>query len=87
MSKIKDFFLSPHIQIALATGISIIILAWVSKRVLAEPMHNLVLAIPPLIAAVYESLMNKYKDKKICTPWYWSTAVLGTTALIILFYL
>ncbi|KAA3615442.1 MAG: hypothetical protein DWQ05_13905 [Calditrichaeota bacterium] len=87
MSKLREFFRSPHIQIALATGISIIALAFVSKRLLAEPMHNLIIALPPFIALTFETLLGRYKDSKICTTWYWVTAVLGATAVIIFFYL
>ena len=36
ISKLKELIKSPHIHIALATGASIIILAYVSKRVLSE---------------------------------------------------
>jgi hypothetical protein len=39
MSKIKELIKSPHIQIALATGFSIIVMAYFSKRVLPKPMR------------------------------------------------
>lgn len=83
MSKLKDFFKSPHIQISLATGISIIILAYFSKRVCTEPIAYLPLAIPPFIATIYESILKKYKDKKICTTWYWIVAIFIATVLVI----
>lgn len=85
MSKIKDFFKSPHIQISLATGFSIIVLAYFSKRVLPEPMGYLTIAIPPFIATMYESVLNKYPDSLISTTWYWITAILVVTALVIIF--
>ena len=47
MSKFKEIAKSPHIQIALATGFSIIIMAYVSKKILFEPMDTIPLAIPP----------------------------------------
>jgi len=47
MSKVKDFFKSPHIQIALATGFSIIVMAYFSKRILPRPIGYLPSAIPP----------------------------------------
>ena len=68
MSKIKVFFRSPHIQIALATGFSIIMMALFSKRFLSEPIGYLSLAIPPFIAAIFELLFEKYKDTKFLTP-------------------
>ena len=87
MSKLKEFFLSPHVQIALATGISIVVLAYVSKKVLDEPMGNLTLAIAPFVAMLYELLLNKHKDSKYLKPLYWAVAILVITLLIIFFYL
>lgn len=86
MSKIFDFFKSPHIQIALATGISIIALAYFSKRILSEPIGYLPSALPPFLMVIYESLQGKYKNHKILTTWYWISAIFLSTALIILIY-
>ena len=86
MSKLKEFLKSPHIQIALATGLSIIVLAYFSKKILPEPIGYLPLAIPPFIATIYEAVANKYKNKKNSTPWYWVVAILVATALVIVFY-
>lgn len=87
MSKIKEFFKSPHIQIALATGISIIALAYFSKRVLTEPIDSLIQAIPPFIMIIYEGVLSKHKGKKLAEPKYWVTAVLLSTAIIIILHL
>ena len=84
MRKFKELLKSPHIQIALATGVSIIVMAYFSKRVLPEPIGYLLSAIPPFIAVVFEGVLNKYKDKKISTTWYWITAIIGSTLIIIL---
>jgi len=84
MRKFKELIKSPHIQIALATGVSIIAMAYFSRRVLPEPIGYLPMAIPPFIALVYENVLNKNKKKKIATAWYWVIAILVTTALIIL---
>lgn len=86
MSKIKELLKSPHIQIALATGISIIAIAYFSKRVLPKPIGNLSTAIPPFIALIFEIVLNKYKNKKIATTWYWVAAILLSTALIIIIH-
>jgi predicted histidine transporter YuiF (NhaC family) len=83
MSKLKDLLKSPHIQIALATGISIIVMAYFSKRVLPKPIGYLPTAIPPFIMVIYEAVLTKYKNSKICTAWYWVAAIFITTALII----
>ena len=84
MEKIKEFFKSPHIQIALATGVSIVIMAYFSKRVLSEPIGYLPMAIPPFIALVYENVLNKFKKKKIATTWYWIAAIFIATIFIIM---
>ena len=83
MSKLKELVQSPHIQIALATGFSIIVLAWFSKRILAEPIDYLHITIPPFIATIYETILAKYKNSRICTTWYWIAAILFATALVI----
>jgi hypothetical protein len=86
MSKIIDFFKSPHIQIALATGISIIVMAYFSKRVFTEPIGNLALTFPPFLMVIYESLQQKYKEHRILTAWYWILGIFLSTAFIILIY-
>ena len=87
MNKVKELFKSPHVQIALATGACIIIMAYASKRLLPEPIGYIPLAIPPFFMTLYEYFSNRYKDKKIATTWYWVVAILLSTALIILYYM
>jgi hypothetical protein len=84
MSKIKDFFRSPHIQIALAVGLSIIIMAYFSKRILPEPLSYLSMAVPPFIATIYEGFSSKYKNSKYFKTWYWITAIFIATAAVII---
>jgi hypothetical protein len=86
MPEFKKLFKSPHIHISLAAGSSIIILAYVSKRVLPEPIGYLPLAIPPFLATIYESVLSKHEGKRICTTWYWVVAILIATALVIAFH-
>ena len=70
--KLKEEIKSPHIPIALATGASIIIMAYFSKRILTKPIDYIPLAIIPFFMMSFEALYNsKYKDHKICTTWYW----------------
>jgi len=87
MSKIKELLKSPHIQIASAAGASIIILAYVSKRILPQPMAKIPMAIPPFLMVIYESLYGKYKNTRLCTTWYWVVAISAATALVIGFHL
>jgi len=87
MAKLKELIKSPHIQIALATGVSIIVMAYVSKRILPKPIGSLPNAIPPLLMVVYEALLGRYKNTRICTTWYWIVAIFITTALVILFHI
>ena len=87
MKKFIEIIKSPHIQIAFATGISIVIMAYVSKRVLEKPIGYLTLAIPPFIALIFETVFDKYKNSKFLKTWYWVTAVLLSTAIIIILHL
>lgn len=86
MSKLKNLLKSPHIQIALATGVSIVVMAYFSKRVLPEPIGYLPMAIPPFIALVYENVLNKHKKKKIATTLYWIVAIFAFTTMVIIMY-
>lgn len=85
MKKIKELLKSPHIQISLAAGTSILILAYFSKRVLAEPIAYLPLAIPPFIATVYEVVLKRYENSWISKTWYWIVLIFVATFLVILF--
>jgi len=67
MKKVKELLNSPHIQIALATGFSIIVMTYFSKRILSEPIGYVPLAILPFLATIYEAVKNRYKESKICT--------------------
>lgn len=87
MSKLKKLIKSPEIQLSLATGFSIIVMAYVSKRILHKQFGYLALAIPPFVIVIYEAVASKYKNSKICTPWYWVVAIFVTTALVILYYM
>ena len=83
MSKFKEHIKSPHIQISIATGVSIIVLAYFSKRVLPRPIGYLSLAIPPFFMTIYEAVLKKHKDSRICTTWYWIVAIFIATAIVI----
>ena len=84
MSKLKEMIKSPHIQIALATGISIIVMAYFSKRVLPNPIGYLPTAIPPFLMVIYEAVKDRYKDRRITRAWYWVLAIILATALVII---
>ena len=84
MSKLKDLIKSPHIQIALATGISIIVLAYFSKRVLPKPIGYLPTAIPPFLMVIYEAVKERYKDRRITKVLYWVVAIFLATAIVII---
>ena len=87
MSKIFEFLKSPHILIALATGISIIVIAYFSKRVLQQEIGYLPSAIPPFIMVIYESLLQKYKHRHFLNVWYWVGAIFVSTLIVILIHL
>jgi hypothetical protein len=83
MSKITDYLKNAHIQMSIVTGISIIGLAYFSKRILPEPLSYLELAAPPFIMTIYESLLAKYKDKNYMRTWIWILAIFMATTLVI----
>jgi hypothetical protein len=85
---LKEFVHSGLIHVALALGFSIIASAWLSKRVLPEPVPNLYLTIPGFLALAYETLAQTATKKRIppqlLRSLYWVTAILLSTLIIIL---
>ncbi len=84
MSGFKKLIKSPLIQIALATGMSIIIMAYFSKRVLPEPIGYLPIAVPPFLMTIHGAFSDGYKNSRIWTTWYWVAAIFFSTTVIIL---
>jgi hypothetical protein len=87
MSNFIKLLKSPIIQIALATGLSIIIMAYFSKKVIPESIGYLPMAIPPFIMSIHSSFYNRCKNRKIWTTWYWITAIICSTIIIIVIHL
>jgi len=85
-AKIIELLKSPHIHISLGAGFSIIVLAVFSKHILPEPIGYLPLAVPPFVGTLFATLLSKYPDSKFMKTWYWVTAVLLATAIVILLY-
>lgn len=83
MSKVMEFIKNGRIQIALAAGISIVVLAYVSKLVLPEPIHKLYLAIPPFIMTLYEGFAAKKEHSNYSKTPYWIAAIFIATILVI----
>jgi hypothetical protein len=83
MNKIKKFKINPLTQIALATGVSVIVLAYFSKRVLPEPLSYLELAMPPFIATFYQTTTQKKKATWYGRPVVGILAILLATVLVI----
>jgi hypothetical protein len=83
MDNIKKLKVNPHIQIALAAGTSIIVLAYFSKRVLPEPLSYLELALPPLLATLFETTTKKKKAAWYGRPVVGILAILLATVLVI----
>jgi hypothetical protein len=86
MQKIKELIKNPHVQIALVTAVSIIAMAYFSKRVLPKPIGYLPAAISPFLVGIFEAVYNKNKKGRFAVTWYWAAAILITTAVIIIFY-
>jgi hypothetical protein len=84
LAKIKKFFRHPEIQIALALGFSIIVLAYVSKRILHIEIRATYSAIPGMIAVLFETAHLGKLGKKFARPIYWIVAILLSTLIIIL---
>lgn len=83
VSTLTNMLRSGHIHIALATGTSIIVMAYVSSRILPEPMPYLYLAAPPFLMTIYESLASKKKYERYTKSLYWVLGIFATTLIVI----
>jgi hypothetical protein len=84
---LKKFLRSKHIQLALVSGASIIALAWVSKRVLPEPMDNLWIALPGLMVVCAEATLGAKRRAWYTNGYGWMVAIAAATAGVILLHL
>ena len=84
--KIKDELREPHIPLAIVAGLSILIMAYFSKKLLSKPIDYLPLAIPPFLMTIYEAVYKKYKGHWICKPWIWMLAIVISTIIVIYCY-
>ena len=73
-----------HIQAATVTGICIIALAYVFKRVLHIEISNLENSLPGFVFTLYEAVRIKATHPLLRRPLLWNLAALLVTALIIL---
>ena len=86
MKAIVGFFKNDHIQIAIGTGVNIIILALFFKRVLHVPVPLLESSLPAFVLFFYEFIREKGKGKKQfwSKPWFWIVMMFLVTGLVIL---
>jgi hypothetical protein len=87
MSKINKYLKSSHVQIAIASGFSILLIASFSRWVLVNSINPFVLTIPPLIEVAYEGLLKKQRDAKYLKTWYWVCGILLSTTIIIVLHM
>lgn len=83
MHPLKKYLGNGHVQLSLATGISIILMAYVSKHLLPEPIEYLHLAVPPFIMTIWEAYSGKHKESRYARPLYWVAAIAIATVLVI----
>jgi len=83
MSRIVEFFKNDHIQMALATGASIIILAFVFKRVLHVELSNFEDYLPGIAFVAWEVAHGKHPDSWWGRPTPWIILCFLITAAVI----
>ena len=68
---------------ALVLGAITVILAYFSKRVLAEPLRNWELGLPAFLAILFQGFAKKQKSSKFSRPWFGILVVVLAAILII----
>ena len=81
----NEYLKSPHIQIAIAAGLSILAIATSSVWLPTKPLDPLLLTIPALIEVGHGVVFKKCNDAWYAKTRYWVGAILVSTALLILF--
>ena len=73
-----------HMLVALTTGICIVGLAYVSRRLVAEPISPVLLGVPPLLLGTYGMALRKYRGHPLMRPWVWALAIVTVSGLVAL---
>jgi hypothetical protein len=75
---------NPHIQVALVTGLCIITLAVVFKRILHLELSNLESGLPALVFFIFEAGHKKFAGKFWGRPLFWNLLLIALTGSIII---
>jgi len=84
MKKIKEFFEHPIIQLALVLAASTLTLKYFSKRICTEPLSNLELGLPAILAGLSQWPATRWPKTWWAGPWLGIIMVVLTTAVIVL---
>jgi len=87
MSKIMEFLKNDHIQVALMTGASIIIMSIVLKKIMHLEVSSLESGIPALIFfgfIIMAGKLGKMSKSFWSRPLFWNLMILAATAVIII---
>ncbi len=86
---VKEFFKNDHIQLALATGASVIILAVFFKKIMHIPVPALESSLPGFVFLGFEVLREKRKSfgPPWSRPWPWIVIMFAAVAVVIVRHL
>ncbi|MFH2037729.1 MAG: hypothetical protein ABIJ45_15110 [Candidatus Zixiibacteriota bacterium] len=87
MSKLIKMIKNEQIQLSISIGLSIIILAYVSKWIMHIEFSYLKLAVPGFVMAVFEAARKNKKYRKYVKLIYGHLAIWGSTAIVIILHL
>jgi len=87
MSKFIEIIKHEKIQLAFTLGCCIILLAYVSKRILHTEISAIVLAIPGFVVIAFESMRKLKNDNNRIKTIYGHIAILVSTLIVILVHL
>ena len=83
MVKVGKLLRSGHVQVAAATGLCIVVMAYVSKRIMQEAIPDLYLAVPPFLMTLYEGFQKKGRGAGAGRVRYWVAAIFLVTLCIL----
>jgi hypothetical protein len=83
VTKLGKVLRSGHVQVAAATGLCIVVMAYVSKRIMHEAIPDLYLAVPPFLMTLYEGFRKKGRGAEEGKVGYWVAAIFLATICVL----
>ena len=84
MNTLIKIIKNDQIQVALVTGLCIIVLAVVFKRMLHLQISNIESGLPALVFFIFGGIRTKFADRFWSRPLFWNLILIIVTGVVII---